>query len=241
MKSYRYRDLTITSLNEEQELVTSTDISSGFGEMANDLIHCSLETTASFTLRTTLLELIAYGATPISIIDDLSLKFLPNGERVIKRLQSDLNEIGYDQIPINGSTEDNLKIDLTSVSVTANGLAKPKEQIKGAEFAVFQLGTPLVGEAVLNSLDKVFTVKRALEIRNDALICDMIPVGSQGIGHEISVLAKEYKLNSIVKTKSDLNLSAGPSTVLLVVSANVDRTEVEDNFPDLKYIARMKR
>ncbi|WP_125770130.1 hypothetical protein [Companilactobacillus furfuricola] len=241
--SQHYRDLTITPLTKTEDLVVSCDISAGFGDRKLDIVKCAPQISVSFTLRTAMLELISYGATPLNVVDTLSVEYDPTGISMIKQMQTDLAEMGFSNIAINGSTEDNLDIQMTTVSVTVIGKAAHRVDAPSKTASVFQLGTPLVGEEVLANLDNIFSVKEALYLRKEASVVDMIPVGSKGIGYELSVLAKSDHQELLIENDiepTEFNKTAGPSTVLLIVVDNQDVAEFKKNHPHLKQIAELR-
>lgn len=241
--SQKYRDLTITPLTTDEDLVVSCDISAGFGDRKLDIVKCSPEISVSFTLRTAMLELISYGATPISVVDTLSVEYDPTGLSVIQRMKEDLDQMGFSDVAINGSTEDNLDIQMTTVSVTVIGRAMrhTKKQLDPA--TIFQLGIPLVGNEVLANLDNIFSVKDAIDLRKSKDIIDMIPVGSKGIKYELDVLAKSNQRSVVIDKSIDqtlLDKTAGPSTVLLVVVDDQHADEFNRTHPKLKKIAQLR-
>jgi hypothetical protein len=242
--SHRYRDLTITPINDQEDIVVSCDISAGFGDREYDIVKCAPEISVSFTLRTAMLELISYGATPLNVVDTLSVEYDPTGKKVIAQMQKDLVEMGFPNIAVNGSTEDNLDVQMTTVSVTVVGHAMHKNKPLYENLSVFQLGIPYVGNEVLEHLHTIFPVKQAIDLRNNNSVIDMIPVGSKGIKHELEVLAQSDDLSLVLDSHAndeEIAKTAGPSTVLLVA---VDET-IEKSFssfnPDLKHIAWLRK
>lgn len=241
-KSHQYRDLTITPLTAEKDLVVSCDISAGFGDRKLDIVKCSPEISVSFTLRTAMLELISYGATPINVVDTLSVEYDPTGIAIIQQMGKDLADMGYSDVSINGSTEDNLDIQMTTVSVTVIGQAAHREKSQFPPATVFQLGEPLVGNEVLANLDNIFAVKDVIKLRKELGMVDMIPVGSKGIAYELGVLAETNQLDLVIDNdveSEQLTKTAGPSTVLLVVVDNQQVEEFKRVHPELKQIAKM--
>lgn len=239
----KFRDLTIHPLSDTKDLVISCDISAGFGDRKLDIVHCSPETSISFTLRTAMLELIAYGAKPISVVDTLSVEYDPTGKNLIAQMKRDLAAMGFENISINGSTEDNLDIQMTTVSVTVIGEAPKRMKKNVSALTVFQLGEPFVGQEVLDNLGNIFSVKQARELRSDPMVVDMLPVGSKGIKYELDTLAmsQDYQLTVDSSIEhSVLKKTAGPSTVLLVAVDSHDADDFLKKYPDLIKIARLR-
>ncbi|WP_125707731.1 hypothetical protein [Companilactobacillus zhongbaensis] len=242
-KSHQYRDLTITPITAEKDMVVSCDISAGFGDRKYDIVKCSPEISVSFTLRTAMLELISYGATPLNVVDTLSVEYNPTGISVIKQMQKDLADMGYSEVSINGSTEDNLDIQMTTVSVTVIGEAPHEKTRQINPATIFQLGRPLVGNEVLANLDHIFTVKDAIDLRKDPNVSDMIPVGSKGIEYEMSVLAASNGQTLQLETsvdQSQMKKTVGPSTVLLVVVEDQNLIDFKKDHPELIKIAKLR-
>ncbi|AKP66228.1 hypothetical protein [Companilactobacillus ginsenosidimutans] len=242
--SHQYRDLTITPISDQEDIVVSCDVSAGFGNREYDIVKCSPEISVSLTLRTAMLELISYGAEPMTVVDTLSVEYNPTGKRIIAQMKKDMVEMGFPDIAINGSTEDNLDIQMTSVSVTVVGRARHKSPSTFKNLSVFQLGNPYMGNEVLANLHSIFPVRDAIDLRKNNSVVDMIPVGSKGIEYELGVLTETHdsklELDSHID-HDEINKTAGPSTVLLVaVDESLEKSFSSFN-PDLKHVAWLRK
>ncbi|WP_288530558.1 hypothetical protein [uncultured Secundilactobacillus sp.] len=230
----QYRDLTLLKITPEKTLVIACDSSAGIGEKPLDSVKTSAEIVAAFSLRVPLLELLCYGATPLAVVDTLGNEMQPTGEAVIRGLKRELIRAGYDDLPINGSTEDNMVTQTTSVGVTvvaeSVGQNMPN-QID--EAAVYQIGVPYVGEDLQAHLDEVVSYETVRQIKQCPGVVDLIPVGSQGIAHEVAELARTNRLGYDSKQMDQpaYHQSAGPSTVVLALVSTRAIRHFEALFP----------
>ena len=215
------RDISLINIGENRSLVIACDVSGGIGPKSADKIKVSGELIGHFTTRVALMEVLAVGAQPISIVDTLSVEYHPTGRNIIKGIEKAMEEIDLDREMLNGSTEDNIETHETGVGITVIGIIEnEKIQInctqKGDILA--SIGLPLVGEEVLARKDMsadIFDLKR---VKEKKYINEIMVVGSKGIRHEAELMAEMSKLK--LKYNQGLNLdlekSAGPATVILV-------------------------
>lgn len=133
-------------------VLTSCDISAGFGEKVHDGLRVAPEVTARLTLRVALLEMLASGAVVVAVSDVIGAEMEPTGKRVIAGLKDELIKADLGHIELNGSTEENMNVTQTSVGVLVTGFATKAalKLINVHEAAVlFAFGEPIVGAEVL--------------------------------------------------------------------------------------------
>jgi len=237
----KFRDLTIKPISDKTALVIACDVSAGIGEKPDDLVHVTADVTAAFALRVPLMELLCFGATPISVVDTVGNEMTPTGENMIAGLKQELKRAGLSDISLNGSTEDNMPTRTTSIGVTVIGIATRRvdDLFQKQPMVIYQLGRPLVGDAVKQHFSDLFSYNLINELRSDSAVIDMLPVGSKGIAFEINQLAKTHQLKvvdgSVMETE-EMVKSAGPATVALIGVKPEKRRVFERHFPQVSYL-----
>jgi hypothetical protein len=204
-------------------LIHACDSAGGIGNLNCDLLKVPVETTAKYTLRTALMEVISIGAKPISA----SLEFANGPEYVQKAIVEVQKVLDRFSIPVVISTEKNFIPAQTGIGASVVGFADELligGAQKGAE--VFVAGLPMVGSDLIKNEDLILSFEDFLKIRKCEKVGEIIPVGSKGIFEEALLLAK----NSEVELKLDsdeewFHRSAGPSTCIVFWSSK--RPEIE--------------
>ncbi|GEK27871.1 hypothetical protein [Furfurilactobacillus siliginis] len=217
----QFRDLTIVPLSSTIEMVIACDSSAGIGEKKADMVAIDTATMSAYSLRVPLLELLAYGAKPVSVVDTVGNEMEPTGAAVIKGMRAEMQRADLSDIPLNGSTEDNMVTQTTSVGVTVIGIRDRSPKFsKQTAMAVYCLGTPYVGEEVKKHLDEIFGYQELRQIQQTTGVVDILPVGSKGMAFEVEQLRQTHHLNQVIHASDwkllDMEKSAGPATVLLI-------------------------
>jgi hypothetical protein len=169
------------------------------------------------------MELLAVGATPVCIAAPLAVEPTPTGKRIVRGIKSEMKYAGINsKTPVVESTEKNFMVRQTSAGVTAIGLAhvesiKVGRCVPGDE--VFAVGLPCVGREVLAG-ERRQVIADTRDVRKfveSSFIHEVIPVGSRGISHETSVIARDSNLHFRLDKDAQINLtkSAGPATVII--------------------------
>ncbi|MBC1805905.1 alpha-L-fucosidase [Listeria sp. FSL L7-0993] len=227
-------------------VLTSCDISAGFGEKANDGLMVAPEVTARLTLRVALMEMIASGAEVVSVSDVVGAEMEPTGKRVIAGLKDELVKANLSHIELNGSTEENMKVTQTSVGVLVTGFATKAalKLVNVHEAAVlFAFGTPIVGAEVLQKMAELPDYQLVKKLVADSAVLEVVPVGSKGMAYEANLLAR---LNDGVFVPSDtfseavMNKTAGPASVILAAVKVDDVTTFEREFLGAKRIGELR-
>lgn len=242
----QFRDLTLVDLKGPRTLVIACDSSAGIGNKPLDTVQIDPAVTAAYSLRVPLMELLCFGATPTMVVDTIGNEMDLTGERIIAGLRGELDKAGLADVPLNGSTEDNMPTQTTSIGVTVIGTIDQKAiqaQPAAGALAVYQMGTPYVGEEVKAHLATIFSYGKVRAIWAHSAVVDMLPVGSKGIAYELSQMAAVLHMGRIT-TDLDLNgpeltRSAGPATVILVAIKISERAAFEKQFPELVEIAQL--
>jgi hypothetical protein len=212
------RDVTLIALNDSETLVLASDNSGGIGLKDMDMVKTPYDVVAYYGFRVAVMECIASGGAPISVIlhnfcGDDPWKDLVCG------IEKGLQELGLTNIPITGSTESNFSLLQSALGMIVIGKRDrviPEETIllDQMEFAV--IGSPLVGEEVLNKVGEVLPLSLfQLLCRLDHVV--ILPVGSKGVLHELKVmLGEEGHSDSSITCEVDLLKTSGPSTCILI-------------------------
>jgi hypothetical protein len=221
----RIRDLTLLELDAERVLVVACDSVGSIGDKPGDSYRVAPATVAHFAVRVPLLEVLCAGARPELVVDALSVELEPTGSAMIAEIRRVVAALGLDADRVTGSTEDNVPTTATGIGVTVIGTAARDELRPGtarAGDAVYCLGRPTsapdddiaIGDARMVALATVAAVAAIPGVH------DLLPVGSRGVGHELSELAGTAGLAAHPLTHGvDLRRSGGPSSCVLVALA----------------------
>jgi hypothetical protein len=205
-------------------LVIACDSAGGIGPKPRDRIKTDAQTLGRFTARVALMEVLAVNATPLCIVDTLSVELEPTGLDVLKGIRKEAKDAGLNpELAVTGSSEKNVKVEQTGIGVTVVGYTVSqalKIGVSQPRDVIVAVGMPKVGEEVvlaerLGIVADINTVKILLSIPQ---IHEIIPVGSEGIAHEARILAEcsHLRVKFEEKPRIDMEKSAGPATVLLV-------------------------
>ncbi|SJZ35834.1 AIR synthase related protein [Selenihalanaerobacter shriftii] len=226
------RDISIVDLPSKQKLIIACDSSGGIGPKARDQVSVSGEIVGKLGVRVALMEVLAVRATPIAVVNTLTVEYEPTGKEIISGIKQELEMLDLDVDKVlNGSTEENILTGETGVGITVIGISNTEDLRLANSRAgdiLTAIGIPKVGEDVLDSKEEVIdldTMKKLIKLN---YIYDILPVGSKGIKYEAELLADMNNLNlDLVETDIDLQKSAGPSTVLLVTLPKNRMTDLQ--------------
>ena len=230
----KYRDLTLIDINEKQLLVISCDSSGGIGNKENDVIKTEPEIVGYFASQVSMMEIIAFGAKPISVIDTLSVEMEATGRRIVDGIREALKPLDLDiENIITGSTEENFPVTVTGMGITVIGLADKEDFIwpktESGLLAVV-VGVPKVGDEILRDTSGIMNIEEILNLKKQSYIKEILPVGSKGILYELKEMADtndlQYKLEENIKL--DLYKSGGPSTCVIVSLKEEDIAKLKE-------------
>lgn len=218
----KYRDAEMISLNEEELLIVACDSCGGIGEKIGDAIKALPFIVGKYTARVSLMEVLSLGGKIISITANICSEPNPTGIEILKGIKSELKECNL-EVPIVISTEKNIPTSMTALGTTVMGICKRSEVLlnrSSAKDFVYAIGVPKVGEEVAMDRGEIANMPVLLNLLKMKNVKEMIPVGSLGIQGELNKLLKANNLNIKYAKKIELNLekTAGPCTVLLVIS-----------------------
>ena len=222
----RCRDLTCLRANDNHLLVIAADSLGGIGSKPFDVVQASPDVVGHFALRVPLMEVLAAGATPFLIVDNLSVEAGDYGEAILAGMKRLAETLGLaDSIHFNGSTEDNVMTHQTGVGVTVIGLVSNAD---------FQVGSSKPGDRLLVAgypksaphhrvtVDDpdILELRQLRALRAQSQVADIVPVGSRGIRYEAEQLANAAGLQPYLDANAGagalaLETSGGPSTCVV--------------------------
>ncbi len=236
MEIKRHRDLTIIDINKDQTLVISCDSSGGIGEKPNDRVKTSPEIVGYYATQVALMELLAYGASPITIVNTLSVEMDDTGNRIIEGIKKAIKPLDIDESSlITGSTEENIPVTATGMGITIIGILH-KELWKEPEtrpgMIGLVIGLPKVGEEVLQGKNQIMDIEKLIDLKKKDYIHEILPVGSKGILYELDEIARTNGIDFIVdeEIQIDLKKTAGPSTCVIVTMEEENYKTLKDEF-----------
>ena len=223
MKITKHRDLTLIDINKDQFLVISCDSSGGIGNKENDMVKVSPKVVGYYTTQVALMEILSFGAKPITIVNTLSVEMDDTGRKIIDGIEQALEPLDFDiSNLITGSTEENIPVTQTGMGITIIGIVNKEEWKKPytqSGLLSVVVGLPKVGDEVVADNNKtIMNISKLLELKEKEYIKEILPVGSKGILYELEQIAKTNNVNFELEEdiNIDLKKSAGPSTCVLI-------------------------
>ena len=177
MKITKFRDLTLIYINENQIMVIACDSSGGIGNKQYDLVKVDPDTVGFFTTQVALMEVLAIGAKPITVVNALSVEMDPSGQKIIQGVKKALEplKLPEDKI-ITGTTEENIKVCQTAIGITVIGIIDKEDfRINTARKndIVVCVGIPKVGEEViLDNGKEILSIELLLRLVKDTNVQD---------------------------------------------------------------------
>lgn len=201
-----------------ETLIIASDNSGGIGMKKGDIVSVPYEVTAYYSFRVAIMECIAAGGEPISVV--LS-NFCGDEawEKLICGIQRGLGELHLETVSITGSTESNFLLQQSAIGIMVLGRKLPgkKEEINFNEKSkIAIIGKPLVGNEVIEQDGQIVPLplfQKICRLEGAAVW----PVGSKGILSELNRMVKNQTfLKDQVITDVDVVKSSGPSTCSIV-------------------------
>lgn len=212
------RDAICIPISEEEQLVITSDNSGAIGMKDEDAVQVPYETVGYFSLRVAIMECMATGAVPISIVIQ---NFCGDEawEELVSGVRKGLFELEMENIAITGSTESNFSLSQSAMGLSVIGKRSNIDSIDRKDVQDMQvalIGLPLVGDEVVSQADRVapLSVFKAICKVTGVTVW---PVGSKGILYELERMYPGIEKDRLTSTSSvDLKKSGGPSTSFLV-------------------------
>lgn len=205
------RDVLNLPVQAGGSLIFASDNSGGIGMKKEDVVTVSYDVVAYYSFRVAVMECMAAGADPMAVV-------MGNfcGEQAWSDLEAGIHrgqaELGL-TIPITGSTESNMEMVQSALGILVIGQKKEEEKVVRGKMGV--IGTPLMGEGVINHPELIAPLslfKWCCEQENMTIL----PVGSKGIANEWLHFDPSGTIPKSLE-KLDLKASAGPSTCFIIV------------------------
>jgi len=222
---YKHRDVDFVKLNEKQCLAIACDSCGAIGLKENDIIKVPYHITGKYTARVCLMEILSIGAKPIALTVNICNEPSPAGKEILKGISDELSKSGFD-IPISVSTEKNMSTSMTALGVSAIGTVYTDKilinKIDSGDY-IYTIGIPCIGNEVLENQSLTSDIKVLKGLLNQEFVKEIIPVGSSGIKGELDKLceSQDIKINFLNDLQIDIHKSAGPCTVIIVISEDL--------------------
>ncbi len=217
------RDVSVFEVNADSVMVVGCDSAGGIGPKPLDKIKVSGYTLGRFTARVALMDVLSAGALPICLTNTLSVEPDPTGFEILEGIKSEIKLARLDNsLVIIGSMEKTVTVEQTGIGITVVGLAsknKLKIGLSKPDDLIVAVGRPSAKDEVLPAEERgeIADLEDLLKLMSCDFVHDMIPVGSQGIIHEVNVLAKDSGLRAKLELPEvEAKRSAGPATAVVV-------------------------
>lgn len=211
------RDVVEIPINGKGSIVVACDNSGAIGMKPGDVIHVPYETVAYYSFRVAVMECMAAGAEPFTVVLQNFCGEMA-WEPLKKGIDKGLNELGIESLEVTGSTETNFSLEQSAIGVTVLGMRKPSKKTivdVTEQIDVAIIGLPLVGNEVIEEEAEI----APLSLFNKFCSIEdvvLMPVGSKGVFHELNKL---FPNSAFIagECKVDLYKSSGPSTCFIAV------------------------
>ncbi|WP_085991588.1 ATP-binding protein [Oceanobacillus senegalensis] len=220
------RNAITIPFNHEEMLVVTNDNSGAIGMKEADKVHVPYEMVGYYSFRVAVMECMASGAEPISVvIQNFCGEDAWKG--LVQGIKKGLTELLMEDVAITGSTESNFSLTQSAVGLQVLGkkLKIRSEEEKFYLENVALIGLPLVGEEVLSQKKDIapLSIFRDLNNLQDVFVW---PVGSKGVLSEIEKMAPMFRDKVNVSGEIDLKKSGGPSTSFLVTYSKEKENQI---------------
>lgn len=215
----RRRDVSYIDLPGGGRLLVACDAAGGIGPKALDYLSVPGRVLGRFTARVALMEVLAAGGRPVMLVNTACVEPEPTGAEILEGIRQEAALAGLGADAITGSFEKNIHTVQTGLGVTAlalAGAAAPKQACP--DDLVLAIGRPKVGLELDLDDPEIADLPLVRHLAGQALVHDLLPVGSRGIAAEAADLAQSagLALDWLDPEEGwDLAKSAGPATCLL--------------------------
>jgi hypothetical protein len=229
----RFRDLVVIDQGATS-IIVACDSNASTGDKPSDFLQQDPIITGYSAAKVPLMEVIAAGADPFLLVNNLCCDLETTGLRLLQGIRDLLSESGL-PVVVTGSDESNMPTVQTGVGVTVLGIARSDQLRLGTVVEGDELwlaGTRysgLPGDEYDEGVGGVASVSHILRARSTGGVGEILPVGSHGIGHECDELVQSSGLRADLPLRGTdaLSRSAGASTCfVLAVRPGTDLTEI---------------
>ncbi len=219
---HKVRDLSVISITETQSLVIACDSNASIGEKPADYYKNSYDEVAVSALKVPMMEVIATGASPLVVINNLCVEMEQTGRHIITIMRQELDRHGYDErLQITGSTEDNMPTVQTGIGVTVVGMLDAENNHIGQtrkDDLIICVGIPRSGikEHYSEFQPDIANIGTVRQLVGASFVHEILPIGSKGAAYEAGQLCQTAGLVfEAVDSPVDTATSAGSSTAVL--------------------------
>lgn len=234
----KHRDIVTVDLPDKSVMATACDVCASIGNKPGDALAAPLEIVGALTARTPLLELLSMGIEPCSGSVTIAGEPEPTASKLLAGVR---RELGGD-IQLALSTEKNMPTCMTAlgVSLTGIGTLRPVGGFQTGD-EIWIVGVPSVGEDVLRNAKLILTADVMRRLSASTHVREVLPVGSRGIEAELhDMLASAQSSVEWLAHTVDLRMSAGPSTVAIVVCEPGQIPDVSIPVLQLGWVVRLR-
>lgn len=220
----KIRDLTRISRPGAKDLLLAFDVIGGIGPLRADAVCATPEDVGYFGARVVVMELLSLGAVPILLADLLTLSWGEGGERVVTGVRALLAEAGFPNVPVTGSTEENVPAAATGAGFVGVGEVEPQRIRHGRARAgdrLYLWGMPKSAPKVevQRSDPDIAHVAALGKLMEDNLVHEALPLGSGGLETEFAALRRRMLRPALDRQvqREIIQMSGGPATAVLLV------------------------
>ncbi|WP_432662932.1 hypothetical protein R9X47_20385 [Wukongibacter baidiensis] len=220
--NYKHRDVDFIKVNEDQYIAIACDSCGAIGLKEHDIVKVPYSITGKYTTRVGLMEVLSIGAKPVALTANICNEPNPTGEEILDGIRNELSEASLD-VQLTISTEKNTETSMTALGITVIGIVDKDDillnKISPGNY-IYAVGIPSIGNEVIQNEASIANIKMLQELLKNKSINEAIPVGSCGINGELDKLSEAYdmKIDYTDDIHIDIHKSAGPCTVIIVVS-----------------------
>ncbi|PFA62121.1 ATP-binding protein [Bacillus sp. AFS015802] len=224
----QHRDVLSISISEEDELIIASDCSGGIGRKTADVVKVDPEIVGYYSFRVAVMECLAVGAR-LKAVQLLNFTDDTVWEKYCQGVRTGLCELGIDDISITGSSESNIILNQSALGLTCIGIRKKKPlQLSRDNLSYALIGTPLVGDEVMGHESSIAPLNLFNKCIHHPSIIDILPVGSKGVRHELSLLTGRPLRKGEVHSLHDLEKSSGPATSFIITYKPEEETVIKN-------------
>lgn len=235
----RFRDLVVMDTGAGVQMIIACDSSGAIGPKPSDHLRWSGEDLGRSAVKVPIMEVLAAGATPVLVVDNLCVEMDPTGRAILGGIRDACAVL--DTMPvITGSDETNMPTIQTGIGVTVVGVVSEERCLLGSsqpDDLLLAIGLPLGGSdgESMDGDERAAGIQTVKALVGTAGVHEVLPVGSRGIAYEAGELARTAGLKFVpaLNPGIDTARSAGSSSVVIVaVSAEHDvSVELVDGLP----------
>ena len=210
------RDVLSISITDKDELIIASDCSGGIGNKPDDAVQVDSEMVGYFGFRVAVMECLSAGAR-LMAVQLMNFTGDTVWEKYASGVRLGLSELDMEDIPLTGSSESNFNLNQSALGVTCIGMRrKQRHFLPQKDLSYALIGVPLVGKEVLIHRSSIAPLGLFHLCIHHPSIVDLLPVGSKGVRHELSLLIGKPLKRGDVDSTQDLDKSSGPATSFII-------------------------